>query len=114
MPWWAWVLIAVGVAAVIFGVVFRRQLRFAMKVGKAMARDERLPKPLRWALGIALALKAMPAPDFGIAEGILVVCGALLLTVHRPTVRAIVAEIRAAETERLPGDKTNHPSIDPD
>ncbi len=98
-------LIAVSAAAIIFGVACGRQLRFAMKVGKTMARDERLPKPLRWALGIALALKAMPAPDFGIDEIILVVCGALLLTVHRPTVRAIVAELRAAETE--------HPS-DPD
>jgi hypothetical protein len=82
---------------VIFGVAFRRQLRFAVKVATAMAKDERLPRLLRWATGIALALEVMPVPDFGISDVMLVVCGVFLLTFYRSTCRSIVAEIRAAE-----------------
>jgi hypothetical protein len=66
-----------------------------MKLTKALATDERLPRPLRWAIGIALALKAVPL-------------GALLLTVFRPTFREIVAETRSAKAEvaasRVPAD----------
>src|SRR5579875_2263622 len=96
MPWWAWTLIAVAVLVTVAGVAFRRQLRFAMKVTKAVATDERLPRPLRWAIGVALAMKVVPIPDFGLDELILVVIGVLLLTVYRPTFRTIVAEARAA------------------
>lgn len=85
------------VAAIISGFGLRSQLGFAMKLTKALATDERLPRPLRWAIGIALAVKVVPMPDFGIDEIILVLIGALLLTVYRPTFREIVAETRAAE-----------------
>jgi hypothetical protein len=88
-----------------FVVNARAQLRFAMRVAKAMAKDERLPRSWRWAMGVALALKVMPAPDFGLDEVILLVCGVLLLTVHRETFRAIVSETRAAEAER----QASHP-----
>lgn len=67
-----------------------------MKLTKALATDERLPRPLRWAIGVALAMKVVPVPDFGIDEIILVLIGVLLLTVYRPTFREIVAEIRGA------------------
>jgi hypothetical protein len=99
VPWWAWVLIAAGTVALVSGLAFRTKLRFAMRFAKALATDERLPRPLRWAVGIALAMKVVPFPDFGIDELILLVCGALLLTVYRSTLRAILAETRAAEAE---------------
>jgi hypothetical protein len=100
VPWWAWTLIVVAIVTVAIAIAFRKQLRFAMTVAKAMAKDERLPRSLRWAIGIALAIKVMPVPDFGIDEVILVVCGVLLLTVHLSTCRSIIAEIRAAEAAR--------------
>jgi hypothetical protein len=99
MPWWAWLLIAIAVVALVSGCVFRSQLRFAMKLTKALATDERLPKPLRLAIGLALAVKVVPVPDFGIDEIILVLIGALLLTVYRPTFRQIVAETRGAKAQ---------------
>jgi hypothetical protein len=99
MPWWAWVLIAVGIVALVSGIAFRTRLRFATKFAKSLATDERLPRPLRWAIAIALAVKIVPVPDFGIDEIILVICGALLLTVYRPTLRAILAETQAAERD---------------
>ena len=92
-------MIAIGVTGLLSGVAFRRQLRFAMKLTKALATDERLPRPLRWAIGFALAVKVVPVPDFGIDEIILVLVGALLLTVYRPMFREILAEARAANAE---------------
>lgn len=103
MPWWAFVLIGVAVATVALGVTFRRQLRFAMRMTKALVTDERLPRPLRWAIGVALAMKVVPLPDFGVDEVILLVVGALLLTVYRATFMAIVAEQRAAEMGEIRG-----------
>lgn len=99
MPWWAWLLVALVVAVILGALRFRGQLRFAMKVTKAVSTDERLPKPLRWSIGVALALKVVPFPDFGIDEVILVVVAALLLTVYRSTFRAILAETRAGSVE---------------
>jgi hypothetical protein len=99
VPSWAWILIAVGVVALVSGFAFRSQLRFAMKLTKALATDERLPRPLRWAIGIGLAIKVVPVPDFGVDEIILVLVGALLLTVYRPTFREIVAETRDAKAD---------------
>ena len=101
MPWWAWLLLGIGTAALAAGLVFRAQLRFAMKVTKALATDERLPRAMRWAIGIALAVKVVPVPDFGIDEVILIVIGALLLPVYRPTFQAIVHETRLAEAEAV-------------
>lgn len=89
--WWGWVLVVV-VAAGLLMVGFRRQIRYGIRVAKAVATDERLPKPLRWALRVALAIKAVPVPDLGIDELLLVAVAVLLLTVYRPTFRAILAE----------------------
>ena len=49
-------------------------------------------KPLRWALRVALAIKAVPVPDLDIDEVLLLVVAVLLLTVYRATLRAILAE----------------------
>jgi hypothetical protein len=86
-------------AALVSGFAFRSQLRFAMRLTKALATDERLPRPLRWAIGFALAVKVVPVPDFGVDEIILLVIGVLLLTVYRPTFREIVVETRGVEAE---------------
>ena len=99
VPWWAWCLIAVGGVALVCGWGFRSQLRFTVKLTKALATDERLPRPLRWAVGIALAVKVIPVPDFGIDEVILALVAALLLTVYRHTFHEIVAETRGVEAE---------------
>jgi len=103
VPWWGWLLLVVAIVAVVSGVVFHGQLRFAMKVTKALATDERLPRPMRWAIGIALAIKVVPIPDFGVDEVILVVIGALLLTVYRPVFQSILREIRKAEAQSVDG-----------
>ena len=94
MPWWGWLLAAAG-TMLIAGLVFRKQLLYAMKVAKMCATDQRLPRPLRWALGVALAVKVVPVPDFGIDEVLLLVIGFLLVTVYRPTFRAILDDSRS-------------------
>ena len=93
MSWWGWFPIALAVFGLL-GFAFRKQLRHLIKVTKALATDERLPRPLRWALAVALAMKVVPVLDFGVDEVILVVVGVLLLTAYRPTLRAILAETR--------------------
>ena len=93
MPWWGWVVVAAG-AALAVAMVFRRQLLYLVKVAKMCATDERLPGPLRWTLGVALAIKVVPVPDFGIDEILLIVIGVLLVTIYRPTFKAILAESR--------------------
>lgn len=75
-------------------LMFRRQLLHLIKVAKMCATDERLPRPLRWTLAVALAIKIVPVPDFGIDEILLLVIGILLVTVYRPTFKAILAESR--------------------
>lgn len=98
MSWWVWVAVFAGTAALLglAALFFRGQLRFAVKVTKALATDARVPRPMRWAIGVALAMKVVPFPDFGLDEVILVIVGALLVTVYRPTFRAILAESRGA------------------
>jgi hypothetical protein len=98
VPWWGWLLVGIAVFGLV-AFVFRRQLRYMVKVAKAVATDERLPRPLRRALAVALAMK-VPVPDFGVDEVILVVVGLLLVTVYRPTLRAILDESRARPPNR--------------
>lgn len=95
MPWWVWLLIGVVVLAVV-AAIFRPQLRYLIRVAKALSTDERLPRPLRWGLRLALAIKVVPFPDLGVDEIILVVIGILLVTVYRPTFLAILEESRDA------------------
>ncbi|HEX6394202.1 MAG TPA: hypothetical protein VFZ97_12225 [Acidimicrobiales bacterium] len=93
MPWWGWVLTASG-ATFVIALTFRKQLLYLVRVAKACATDDRLPRPLRWVLGVALVIKAVPVPDFGIDEVLLIVVGILLVTLYRPTFRAILEESR--------------------
>jgi hypothetical protein len=88
-------LISLGVFGLL-AFAFRKQLRYLVKVAKTLATDERLPRPLRWALALAIAIKMVPVPDFGVDEVILVVVGVLLVTVYRPTLRAILDESRVS------------------
>lgn len=94
MPWWSWLLITVGLIGAAALTVGREQLRYALRVTRALATDERLPRPLRLGLKAALVIKAVPVPDFGIDELVLLLIGVLLVTVYRPTLRAILAESR--------------------
>ncbi len=95
MPWWGWLLLCLGAVSTA-GVALRRQIRYAIRVAKALTTDERLPRPLRWALRVALALKVVPFPDLGIDELLLLVAGTLLVTVYRPTLKAVLAEAKQA------------------
>jgi hypothetical protein len=102
------VLFGLGVlGAVAFSL--HRQLKYFRKVAKALATDERLPRPLRWAFTVALAIKMVPVPDFGVDQVILVVVGVLLVTVYRPTLRAILHEVRS-NPSRVSG-RTGHPGF---
>lgn len=42
MRLWAWLLLAVGIAAVVGGLALRSQLRFAMKLARALPTDTAL------------------------------------------------------------------------
>ena len=61
VPWWGWLLVCLTVLGMI-AFAFRRQLQYLVKVAKALATDERLPRPLRWGLKLALAMKVVPVP----------------------------------------------------
>jgi hypothetical protein len=39
MPWWAWILIAVGTVALVSGLAFRSQLGCAMKLAEPLATN---------------------------------------------------------------------------
>ena len=98
MPWWGWLLVAAGVTfAAAF--TFRNQLRYLVRVAKACATDERLPRPLRATLAVALAIKVVPIPDFGVDEILLLAIGVLLVTVYRPTFKAILEETRVSSQD---------------
>ena len=81
MPWWGWLLVALGVIALV-GLALRRQIRYLLRVTKALATDPRVPRPLRWGLRVALAMKTLPVPDLGIDEVILVVVGLVLVVFY--------------------------------
>lgn len=84
-------LVAVGI---VLAVVFRKRTARMIRLGKAIATDKRLPRPVRWMFGVALAIKCVPVPDFGIDEVLLVVGMALLLGPYRSTFRAIREETK--------------------
>ena len=96
--WWVWLAVALVVVTVVAAVVLRGRLRFYLRVAKALTRDDRLPRPLRWIIGIGLVAKAMPV-DFGIDEVALGLAAVLLATRYRPVVRAVVAEQRIARPD---------------
>jgi len=67
-----------------------------MRVAKALAFDPRFPRPLRWAIRVALAIKCLPFPDFGSDEIILVAVGTILWFFYRPQLLAVIEESREA------------------
>lgn len=67
------------------------RIRRLIRITKALSIDKRLPRPLRWALIAGLAIKAVPFPDLGIDEVLLVVVAVLLATVYRPILREAIA-----------------------
>lgn len=103
MPWWGWALVGLGLLSVVaaLGVAFRSQLIFAVKFARALVTDKRVPRPLRWLIGVSLAIKAVPFPDFGADEVVLGVVGLVLVIFYRPTLRAILEETRASQAARV-------------
>ena len=75
------------------------KVRYLIRLAKTLSTDRRLPRPLRYALRAALAIKVIPFPDFGIDEVILVIVGLLMVTVYRPQFRAIRAELSSGESQ---------------
>jgi hypothetical protein len=81
---------AVAAVVLVAVVAFRPQLKRAMRLGKALATDRRLPRYLR--VMLAFGLLPIPGP---IDDGVLVIAGLIVLVRHRSTFRAIVIETRA-------------------
>jgi hypothetical protein len=80
------------------------RVRDAFRLLKALATDERLPRPIRWLIGVSLAIKAVPLPDFGIDEIGLLVAFGLLTTVYRKRFAEIRAEVRAQGAQSTEAD----------
>jgi membrane protein implicated in regulation of membrane protease activity len=101
MPWWGWLLVGLGLAAALaaIAVAFRSQLFFAVKFARTLMSDQRVPRPLRWLIGISLAIKVVPFPDFGVDEVVLIAVGLVLLIFYRPALRAILDETRLAQAD---------------
>jgi hypothetical protein len=96
-------LVGLGLVSVLaaIAITFRSQLMFAVKFARTLMSDQRVPRPLRWLIGVALAIKVVPFPDFGVDEVVLVVVGLVLVIFYRPPLRAILEETRAVEAERV-------------
>ena len=45
-----------------------RRIQAIFRLLRAFVGDERIPRPIRWLIGVSLAIKAAPFPDFGIDE----------------------------------------------
>jgi hypothetical protein len=72
----------------------KERIKATFRLLKALATDERVPKPIRWLIGVSLAIKAVPLPDFGIDELGLLVAFGLLVTVYRGRFAEIRADVR--------------------
>ena len=96
MRWSGWVLVGLGLVSILaaIAIVFRSQLLFAVRLAKTLVTDQRVPRPLRWLIGVSLAIKIVPFPDFGVDEVVLVVVGLVLVVFYRPVLRAILADTR--------------------
>ena len=66
----------------------------AIRLAKALAFDPRFPRPLRWAVRVALAIKCVPFPDFGVDEVMLLAVGAILWIFYRPQLLAVLEETK--------------------
>lgn len=93
----AWWFIGLATVIVMLGVIFRKRVARAIRIAKALATDQRLPRHVRWLFRLALLVKCSPV-DFGIDEALLAIGVLLLVTRHRDTWRAIRAESRSTAT----------------
>ena len=75
----------------------KAKLKRSFRLLKALATDECIPRPVRWLIGISLAIKAVPFPDFGVDEVGLLIAFVLLSTVYRRQFAEIRAELTAEE-----------------
>lgn len=75
----------------------RQRIKATFRLLRALVGDERIPRPIRALIGVSLAIKALPVPDFGIDELGLLIAFALLATVYRNRFAEIRAEVRAKE-----------------
>ena len=75
----------------------KAKIKRTFRLLKALATDPRIPRPVRWLIGVSLAVKAVPFPDFGIDEIGLLVALVLLRTVYRERFNEIREEIRQEE-----------------
>ena len=91
-------VVGAGAAVLVLIMVFWRQLspriRYVLRVTRALATDRRLPGPLRWLIGVGVAIKGVPGPDLGIDEVVLAVAAGWLFLRHRDVLRAVLAEAR--------------------
>lgn len=94
-----WYVLAILAILALLALILRKHVIYAMRLAKAAATDKRLPRPVRWLFGAALAVKVLPV-DFGIDEALLLVGIALLSTKYRSTWREIRTELRTAQLER--------------
>lgn len=96
-----WYVLATIAMLAILALILRKHVMYAMRLAKAAATDKRLPRPVRWLFGAALAVKVLPV-DFGIDEALLLVGIVLLATKYRTTWREIRTELRTVQPERQP------------
>jgi len=103
MHWWELTLAGLGLASVLaaIAITFRTQMMFAARLARTLMTDQRVPRPLRWIIGVSLTIKVVPFPDFGVDEVFLVVVGLVLVVFYRPVLRAILEETRAIEAARV-------------
>ena len=77
----------------------KAKIKRTLRLLKALATDERIPRPVRWLIGVSLAIKAVPFPDFGIDEIGLLTAFVLLSTIYRQQYNEIRAELDTESTE---------------
>lgn len=75
----------------------KAKIKRAFRLLKALSTDPRIPRPVRWLIGVSLAIKAVPFPDFGLDEVGLLIAFVLLSTVYRQRFNEIRDEIRLEE-----------------
>jgi hypothetical protein len=70
MPWWGWLPVGLGLVSVLvaIAITFRPKLLFAVKFARTLLSDQRVPRPLRWLIGVSLALKVVPFPTLGLTS----------------------------------------------
>jgi hypothetical protein len=114
MAWWGWVPVGLALVSVLAAVAitFRSQFIFAVRFAKTLMTDQRVPRPLRWLIGVSLTIKVVPFPDFGVDEVVLVGVGLVLVTFYRPALRAILEEMRAVEATTVGSSRESAPRLE--